>query len=940
MPLNNIPHSQRRCLRRAAPTLRTILVIPFVLQIFAAVGLVGYLSFRNSQQAVNHLAHQLIREASLRVDQHLDTYLASSYEIARSNAELVESKLLNRQDLDLVGYQFWQKVKLHQKISYMHFTQTNSNYLGVGRWLPGEGITVDEVSPRTKGKNVVYKMDNQGNRTQKIGAYDFNPLTYPPFVRTSQLRKPNWSPVKVLQEIDGYVALVFGHPVYDRNQKFIGMMAADLTLSQIGDFLQDLKVSPSGKIFIIERDGMLIAHSVKQPILKATAKDKQRLNILEDPDPLIQATAQHLQRKFGSFEQIKNAQELDLKIGGDSALLTQSERQFVQVTPWRDKFGLDWLVVVVIPESDFMKQINANTRTTILLSLAALFIATVFGILTARWVTQPILRLNQAAKDIAKGNWNQTVELKRTDELGELAISFNQMAGQLKESFETLEQRVSDRTAALAESNQQLEHAKEKAEVANHAKSSFIANMSHELRTPLNAILGFSQLMTRSKTLSIEHQENISIITRSGEHLLTLINNILDLSKIEAGKTTLNLKHFDLYRLLSDLEDMFRLKAEDKRLQLLFEHLADVPRYVETDEVKLRQVLINLISNAIKFTDKGGVSLKVKAMSDDKSLRVYASSEASFTHTLYFEVEDSGAGIAADELDKLFEAFAQTQTGKNAQEGTGLGLPISRNFVQLMGGEMNISSQVGYGTLVKFQIQVTAVEAADEETLRFKRQIIALESNQPSYRILVVDDKDINRQILVKLLGPLGFELKEAENGQEAIDIWQQWQPHLIWMDMRMPVLNGVEATQYIKTQANGNGNSPKIIALTASSLEEERAAILAVGCDDFMRKPFRDYEIFDAMAKHIGVIYVYEETLNQPQAHLPTAKLQPSDFHKMSSEWLSEFHAAATVGRDQRLMELIEKIPEQNSAIVQTLKHLVDNFEFDALLELTQSIF
>ena len=919
MPLaNHIPQTQGR-------SLRTILVVPFVLQIFAAVGLVGYLSFRNSQQAVNHLAHQLIQEASLRVDQHLDTYLESSYQIARSNAELVESGLLNRQDLDLVGYQFWQKVELHQKISYMHFTQTNGNYLGVGRWLPGEGITIDEVSPRTKGKNIVYKMDTQGKRTQKIGAYDFNPLTYPPFVRTSQLRKPNWSPVKVLQEIDGYVALVFGHPVYDRNQNFIGMMAADLKLSHIGDFLQDLKVSPSGKIFIIERDGMLIAHSVKQPILKATGKDKQRLNILEDPDPLIQATAQHLQHRFGSFDQIKNAQELHLKVGGDS-LLTQSERQFVQVTPWRDRFGLDWLVVVTIPESDFMKQINANTRTTIILSLAALFIATVFGILTARWVTQPILRLNQAAKDIAKGNWHQTVELKRTDELGELAISFNQMAGQLKESFETLEKRVSDRTAALAESNQQLEHAKEKAEVANQTKSSFIANMSHELRTPLNAILGFAQLMTRSKTLSTEHQQNVSIITRSGEHLLTLINNILDLSKIEAGKTTLNLKCFDFYRLLSDLEDMFRLKAEDKRLQLLFEHLPDVPRYVETDEVKLRQVLINLISNAIKFTDEGGISLRVKAIAS-----------SSPTHTLYFEVEDSGAGIAADELDKLFEAFAQTQTGKNAQEGTGLGLPISRNFVQLMGGEMNVSSQVGYGTLVKFKIPVTPVEAADEETVRFKQQIIALESNQPRYRILIVDDKDINRQILVKLLSPLGFEVKEAKNGQEAIDIWQQWQPHLIWMDMRMPVLNGIEATQYIKAQANGN--NPKIIALTASGLEEERAAILAVGCDDFMRKPFRDYEIFDAMAKHIGVLYVYEETQNQPQAYSSTAKLQPSDLNSMSGEWLSEFQAAATAGRDKLLMELIQKIPDQNSATVQALNHLVDNFEFDVLIELSQSI-
>ncbi|WP_375491915.1 ATP-binding protein [uncultured Nostoc sp.] len=904
-------------------SLRAILVVPFILQIFAAVGLTGWLSFRNGQQAINEMAGKLRGEVTAHVHEKITAYLEKPRLVNKLSLEAMNRKYWSKDDFVSQERYFLLNANVFYPI-YSGFDNSEGSARGSEKFNEKTLLVTSEKAGETF---FTYEVDNEGNRTQLVRSIpNYDPRSRSFYKLAVQKGKPTWN--SIFPHIATKALLMLhSQPIYNKERKLLGVTFASVTLSELNQFLNNIKIGKSGKVFIVEPSGLLVATSTpEQPFtISNDGKEQKRMQATDSNDPLIQLTAKYLNSNFGELTKIQQTSQLDFLIDG--------KRQFLQVTPMQDEDGLDWLMVVVVPEADFMEQIDANTRTTILLCLAALVLAIILGIFTSRWVTRPILRLNQAAKDIAKGDWNHAVEIDRTDELGELALAFNQMAGQLKESFENLEQRVSDRTADLAESNQQLEQAKEKAEVANQAKSSFIANMSHELRTPLNAILGFAQLMTRSKTLSIEHRESVSIITRSGEHLLTLINNILDLSKIEAGKTTLNPKRFDLYRLLSDVEDMFRLKAEDKRLQLLFEYLPNLPPYIQTDEVKLRQVLINLISNAIKFTDEGGVALKVMAINPPEL-------PTSQPLTLHFEIEDSGAGIAAEELDKLFEAFAQTQTGKNAQEGTGLGLPISRKFVQLMGGEMTVSSQVGYGTVVKFDIQAIAVEAVDEERVQLQRQIIALEPDQPQYRILVVDDKEINRQILIKLLTPLGFDLKEAENGQKAIDVWQQWQPHLIWMDMRMPVLNGIEATQYIKAQANDNAT--KIIALTASSLEEERSAILAVGCDDFMRKPYRDYEILYAMEKHLGVRYVYEETDNlqhQPPQPSTIVQLQPSDFKVMSAEWLTEFHTAATTGREKRLIALIQQIPDQQSAMVKALNELVDNFEFDTLIELTETV-
>ncbi|PSB14309.1 hybrid sensor histidine kinase/response regulator, partial [filamentous cyanobacterium CCP2] len=495
--------------------------------------------------------------------------------------------------------------------------------------------------------------------------------------------------------------------------------------------------------------------------------------------------------------------------------------------------------------------------------------------------------------------------------------------------------------AVLEFSQIALEQAAERAAIANRAKSQFLAKMSHELRTPLNAILGFAQVMNHSSNIPAEFQEPVSIINRSGEHLLALINDVLEMSRIEAGQIVLTDRYFNLHRLLRSLQEMFALKAAQKGLNLLFEEDPNVPPYMCSDEAKLRQILINLIGNAIKFTTQGGVLVRVSAaavQSPERGCMCYPNATPPcHPFRLSFIVKDTGCGIDHRDWDSIFEAFMQTDRGRHA-EGTGLGLCISRQFARLMGGDITVQSIVNQGSTFTCEIllhQPEAIALGEADTDRF---VIGLEPNQPTYRILVAEDALENRQLLMTVLEPIGFEVKTVENGAEAIAQWQTWQPHLILMDVQMPGMNGYEATRQIRLQEAAEQRSPTpIIALTAYAFEADRQASLQAGCNEHITKPFNETALLEAIARYLNVRYRY---CNRSQEISPSLQknLTFQDLKIMPDEWPSKVHEAALDLQDEQLYQLIAQIPDSEQWLIEAMTSLVDSLQFEAIATLTQS--
>ncbi|SKB15654.1 putative signal transduction histidine kinase [Planktothrix sp. PCC 11201] len=592
--------------------------------------------------------------------------------------------------------------------------------------------------------------------------------------------------------------------------------------------------------------------------------------------------------------------------------------------------GLVSIGTIVVLWITFIKNISVEYIFLLLLILTVFTLGKKFSIVMVAIVSSvSIIATALGFGPFVKASPNQSLFLVQLF-IGVFAVTsliLSAIIDEKQKATNKLELTLANLEDTVKERTLQLEKAKEKAEVANQAKSIFIANMSHELRSPLNAILGFSQIMLRTPNLPLEHLENAGIIYRSGEYLLTMINNILDFSKIEAGKTTLNLTHFDLYQLLDDLEDMLHLRSANAGLNLIFERDPSVPQYIYSDQVKLRQVLINLLSNGIKFTPEGGVTLMVlrrETPDTDSAL-------------LEFHVRDTGVGISPQELPKLFQVFTQAQAGKESQEGTGLGLAISQKFVQLMGGEIQVESQLHQGTTFRFQIRVQRGQNSQDKPTEAKRIVLGLVKGQPTYKLLTVDDKEVNRKLLIKLLQPLGFEVKEARNGLEAIAIWNQWEPHLIWMDMRMPVMDGYEAIKYIKSTTKGNATA--VIALTASVLEEEKAIVLSAGCDDFIRKPFTEHNIFETLTKHLGVRYIYSETKPSVSDINLDSALTSQQLTCMPKEWIVELYQATLEANTGLVMQLITQIPHIETHLIQSLTQLVRKFEFEQIIKLIEPL-
>jgi PAS domain S-box-containing protein len=480
---------------------------------------------------------------------------------------------------------------------------------------------------------------------------------------------------------------------------------------------------------------------------------------------------------------------------------------------------------------------------------------------------------------------------------------------------EHLEETVQQRT-------DELRIARDDAEASNRAKSVFLANMSHELRTPLNAILGFSNMMQRDENLSDGQHETLRIINNSGEHLLKLINDVLEIAKIEAGKLQLVIATYDLHNLIREVTDMMRLRAQQKGLQLGLDQSSEFPRYIKGDEARLRQILVNLVSNAVKFTEEGGVTIRLSVKDDEQMLLI--------------EVADTGPGISKADQQRLFNPFEQLSEGK-MQIGTGLGLTIVQHFVILMGGSISVESMLEEGSLFRVELPLSTADEAEIKQLGEKHQgeVIGLAPGQQSYRILVTEDQRDNQLLLAKLMTDVGMEVKVASNGQECIDIFNKWKPDLIWMDRRMPVMDGIEATRRIRR--TDGGKKVKIVAVTASAFKEQEPELRNAGIDDYVRKPFLFNEIYDSLAKQLGIRYNYRADSNLPKTRHKV--LTPQFMDAISAEMREELSHAVTSLDRESINSAISQISVTNTELGRVLSNLANEFDYPTILSAIEAV-
>jgi signal transduction histidine kinase len=690
-----------------------VLVLPFTLQIMGVAGLISWLSFKNSQNAVDDLAEQLSNEISDRIDQQLDSYLATPKEMNKINREMIDLKMLDLTDFKATGQYFWRQAQIY-KVSYLQYGTTKGEFIGAGEYGDGD-YKIEEIPYGKPGITYKFDTDEAGDRTQLLEASEYDPRVEPWYINSQKTLKPNWGDVYNWETNPEIMSVPAGYPLLNEKGEFVGALGVDINLAQVSQFLQTLKIGQSGKAFILERDGLMVGNSVGEKPYKVVNNVAERLPATESTDATIQQTAEQLSARFGNLSEIKAETLLSWEIGGHP--------HYVQISPWRDDWGLDWLVVLTIPEADFMAQIDASRRTTILLCLASVIGATAAGIATARWVTKPLFQLKQASVAIANGQLDQTIALQGTEEIATLGDAFNRMAQQLRESFshlekskEELEERVESRTEQLHQSLSDLQKAQ--VELVQQEKLStlgeLVAGVAHEINNPMGCIANnipfvddySTQLLAHISLYQQEHLNPGEAIAAHAEEidldyirqdLPNLIESMVvssdriraisDSLRTFARSDTHQKSEFNLNEGLDStlLILKHRLQAQDHRSEVeIVKTYGELP-HILCYPGQLNQVFMNLLANAIDAFDEHLIEHPViDIRTEHRAQRV-----------LIF-IADNAGGMPEAVRSRIFE---QAYTTKAVGKGTGLGLSIAQQIIaEKHSGQLSCVSTVGQGT--------------------------------------------------------------------------------------------------------------------------------------------------------------------------------------------------------------------------------------------------